>query len=414
MSDVDDSVRAATRAVAETMLPELPAIGRETAEAVSGAMPELAQPQVVNMVLTASHANSAAVLDALLRSVRLDEMAPSPEVILATRGLVRANISQTSLVRGYQVGTAHWCDRWSRTVELNCADPALALRVARHGTAFLLAWLQVITERLVGEFRDEAEQVMREGSMARLAEVRRVLTDDDIDVVAMSQRLGYDLRGHHVAVVLHRTGEAETAMEATSRTLAGALTSSWPLVVQAEADTVWCWIPTRADCALPPPGASMSGGQGRPGKGLDGFRQSHRQAREALRIALLREPPTDHVLHFDDIELVALCSGDQEAYRTFVDTELGALAADDPHTQRLRTTLQAFYEANSNFRATAARLGLHHNTIRYRLDQAAELLGRPTTERRLQLELALHLHASPQNLARNQGHGPSRAGPGDR
>ncbi|MFE4002458.1 helix-turn-helix domain-containing protein [Nocardioides sp. YIM B13467] len=41
---------------------------------------------------------------------------------------------------------------------------------------------------------------------------------------------------------------------------------------------------------------------------------------------------------------------------------------------------------HSNFGATAARLGLHHNTIRYRLDQIAELLGRPPTERRLQLE----------------------------
>jgi hypothetical protein len=36
-------------------------------------------------------------------------------------------------------------------------------------------------------------------------------------------------------------------------------------------------------------------------------------------------------------------------------------------------------------------MGLHHNTVRYRLDRAEALLGRPPSEERFKLELALHL-----------------------
>jgi PucR-like helix-turn-helix protein len=39
----------------------------------------------------------------------------------------------------------------------------------------------------------------------------------------------------------------------------------------------------------------------------------------------------------------------------------------------------------------AAEMGLHHNSVRYRLDRATDLLGRSPDQDRLQLELALHL-----------------------
>jgi DNA-binding PucR family transcriptional regulator len=70
---------------------------------------------------------------------------------------------------------------------------------------------------------------------------------------------------------------------------------------------------------------------------------------------------------------------------------LGPLGADTDDARRLRETLEAFFEANSNFRATAARLGIHHNTVRYRLEQIERLLDRPIGQQRLHLELALHL-----------------------
>jgi DNA-binding PucR family transcriptional regulator len=97
------------------------------------------------------------------------------------------------------------------------------------------------------------------------------------------------------------------------------------------------------------------------------------------------------VTHFDDVELAALCSKDVVACQAFIADTLGPLASDSSEIRRLRATLETFFALNSNYRATAARLGVHHNTVRYRLERARALLGRAPEDDRLQLEIALHL-----------------------
>jgi DNA-binding PucR family transcriptional regulator len=75
---------------------------------------------------------------------------------------------------------------------------------------------------------------------------------------------------------------------------------------------------------------------------------------------------------------------------TFVRRELGGLAPDDGEdaaAERLRATVLAYLESGMD--GAAARLAVHRNTVRYRLHQAEALLGRPVTERRRELELAL-------------------------
>ena len=91
------------------------------------------------------------------------------------------------------------------------------------------------------------------------------------------------------------------------------------------------------------------------------------------------------------VELAALCARDVEACRRFVRSNLGPLAVADDQSRRLLATLQAFFREGSNYRATARRLGVHHNTVVYRVAQAEELLGHPLAEGRIQLELALEL-----------------------
>jgi DNA-binding PucR family transcriptional regulator len=77
--------------------------------------------------------------------------------------------------------------------------------------------------------------------------------------------------------------------------------------------------------------------------------------------------------------------------RRFVDRELGALAADDDTARRLAATVGVYLEQQCSGTATAKRLGLHENTIRYRVRQAEQLLGRPVDERTLELRVALAL-----------------------
>ncbi|WP_241004450.1 helix-turn-helix domain-containing protein [Conexibacter sp. SYSU D00693] len=54
-------------------------------------------------------------------------------------------------------------------------------------------------------------------------------------------------------------------------------------------------------------------------------------------------------------------------------------------------TLRVYLEEGSSHAAAARRLGVHTNTISYRVQKAAGLLGRPVDSRRLETSAALML-----------------------
>jgi DNA-binding PucR family transcriptional regulator len=98
-----------------------------------------------------------------------------------------------------------------------------------------------------------------------------------------------------------------------------------------------------------------------------------------------------------------------------VSLELGPLADDDEQAARLRETLAAFLAEGGRWRATAARLGLHENTVLGRVRRIEALLGRRCTARRFELEAALRLRREldvdfPQTSAAAlwNGHGDTR------
>ncbi len=315
------------------------------------------------------------------------------EVILATRGLVQNGLSEEDVMTGYRVGTAFWCESWANAVDEHCPDPSLSVRVVSYGTSFALGWLEVISGQVSVEYRDEAERLAREGSLARAAYVRKALTEDDFDVRAGSRDLGYDIAGRHVALVLSRYEDShnDAPLDSIARALASEVTSLMPLIVRMDLDTTLCWIPIHEALVMTAPKAAVIVGQGRPAFGLEGFRRSHREACEAVRVAALAGGPAGTLTRFDDIELAALCSKDAASCHAFVAEKLGQMAADNSEARRLRETLGAFFALNSNYRATAVRLGVHHNTVRYRLERASVLLGHAPEDDRLSLELALHL-----------------------
>jgi sugar diacid utilization regulator len=59
---------------------------------------------------------------------------------------------------------------------------------------------------------------------------------------------------------------------------------------------------------------------------------------------------------------------------------LGPLAADTEPAARLRETLQVFLAEKGSYLATAERLHLHENAVKYRVDKAlGNAAGRSTT-----------------------------------
>lgn len=80
------------------------------------------------------------------------------------------------------------------------------------------------------------------------------------------------------------------------------------------------------------------------------------------------------------------------ALESFVRSVLGPLVTRDlERASDLVSSVGAYIEAGGRWEAGAAALGVHRHTLRYRVRQAEELLGRDLTvaENRLELWLAL-------------------------
>jgi DNA-binding PucR family transcriptional regulator len=122
-----------------------------------------------------------------------------------------------------------------------------------------------------------------------------------------------------------------------------------------------------------------------------GFRSSHEEAMHARRVASLVQRRPGTVTAYEAVALAALVTENVDHARAFVARELGALAGTDDTTARLAATLRVFLEEGKSPVRTARRLGIHQNTVVYRVKQAAELLGRDPDVRSVETQVALAL-----------------------
>jgi DNA-binding PucR family transcriptional regulator len=135
--------------------------------------------------------------------------------------------------------------------------------------------------------------------------------------------------------------------------------------------------------------------------GIDGFVQAHDDAVQTAGVIRERESPSNRpIAHYEQFELIALLSRDPDARNRFVQRLLGPLATDTKAADQARQTLRVFLACGSSPSRAAKRLGVHRNTISYRLNALENLIpsaDTPDTDwtaqatRRLELELALRI-----------------------
>ena len=235
--------------------------------------------------------------------------------------------------------------------------------------------------------------------------MRALLAGGVADPAAVSLRLGYELERFHVGYVVwseeagERPGDASAlfaAMERPAAAVAESLGAGPPLTV-AEGRHLACWAgrrerPELSRLRLPRrAGRGLSVAAGTPAHGVDGFVLSHREALLARRVVQLRGEGAGARAAFPELALESLLLDDPEAARRFAARELGPLAAPDDATLRLASTLAIFLEEGGSFVRAARRLGVHANTVAYRVRRAESLLGHPLAERQLELRVALRL-----------------------
>jgi DNA-binding PucR family transcriptional regulator len=382
-----DDAKAFADALTEAIYAEIPELGAGGDEQ---AKEELRRSAEANIELAFR----------MLAEGRAAQPADTPQQALDhARSLVRRGASLAVVLRAYRLGHALAWERLAEAIVEAVApadQPPLLARSSRH----LFGYIDAICDRIVDEHEAERARWVRSAAAARTDTVGAILDSRPVDRDAASRTLGYELRRHHVGLLLWRDAGPDDVggLEEAAGALVSAAGFDDPLLLPV-GTLLWGWVGTRdvpgedamealRTTRLPP---QVHAAIGEPAADVDGFRETHREALHAHRVACLAGRRGGSVIRYRSVELEALLAADLPRARRFVARELGALAAADDATTRLRVTLQIFLEENASNVRAARRLGIHQNTVAYRVTRAEELLGRPATQQRLRLQVALQL-----------------------
>lgn len=353
-------------------------------------VPEFAEfggPELWKAVRDSCLANLETGLAALADDRRVPEQVPvdARELALVT---ARLGLPLGGLLRTYRIGHSLVWTEMFELLEGEALDAGVRRNAIESASAYLFEHVDRVSAMVTEEYTAERDRFLRSREQRRTQLVRDVLDGADPDPAGATGTLDYDLRLQHLALVV---SAADT--EAAVRSLARELDAPHRLVVVLAGDTAWGWLGRTREFALPERLPAVAGARisfGEPAPGVAGFRISHRQARDAHRVAL-RSGSCEQPVRYDDVALESLAAGDEDRAAVFVARELRGIDGDDARSQRLRATLRAYFAAGQNASSAAAVLGVHEHTVAYRLRTIEAALGRPVTTRRAELETALRL-----------------------
>jgi len=380
-------------------------ISATLADTVHEHLPELDE-DMRPWTLQAARANIGLIVTMMREGDDPRSVQPPPEAIGYTKEYVVRGLELSLMQRAYRAAQGVFGGIILEQLRVVTDDADLLAEAMAFFNAWIFAYVEAIERRLTDVYISEHEQWVRGAAAVRAAEVRALLSGATaVDIAAVSLRLGYELDRCHVGFVVwseedgEQPGDAGDLFERMERlavAVAKSLGAGPPLTV-AEGRHLACWAGTGSEpdlslLRLPRTGArGLSVAAGTPAQGVEGFVLTHREALLARRVARLRGRTTSAFATYPDLALETLLTEDPEAARRFATRELGPLAAPGDATIRLAATVEIFLEENSSYVGAGRRLGIHANTVAYRVHRAESLLGRPLTERQLELRVALRL-----------------------
>jgi DNA-binding PucR family transcriptional regulator len=371
-------------------------------------IPELRGDARLMELLGASVAgNVDTVLHALRYDIAVERIEAPTTALEYARRLAQQGVPVNALVRAYRLGQRQMNELvFAELRAIDIPEP-MRVPVIEAITATLFEYIDWMSQQVVAIYEEERERWLENQNSLRALRVREVLAaNKSIDVDAATNSIRYPLRWHHLGLVMWypETGSEGDQLARLQRYLrelgesAGAAAS--PLFIAADRSCGWGWLPYRAAVADAPAKVrqftlarpdSPSVAIGTMADGVEGFRQSHRQAETARRVALIAKRPEPTVISATDpgLSVVARLGGDVADTRDWVASVLGDLAADNENDGRLRETLRLFLACGSSYKVAAEELNLHFNSVKYRVGRAVARRGREISSDRLDVELAL-------------------------
>jgi DNA-binding PucR family transcriptional regulator len=325
------------------------------------------------------------------------------------RRIAQLGLPVNVLVRIYRLGQRRFTHLAFGELQRIDVPPDARVTIVERITETLFAYVDWMSQQVVEVYEEERERWLETRNSVRALRVRELLAGrQSVDIDSAIAAIRYPLRWHHVALVVWypaATGEADelARMQRFVRELGVAVQAgAAPLFIATDRSTGWAWLSFQ----VAPDGIvaavrefslqhrdSPSVAIGSPAAGVKGFRRSHDQAVAVRSVVLARKAAKPTVVADSDpgLAAAALVCGNIENARAWVAEVLGDLAADTDNDARLRETFRVFLNGGASYTLAADELTLHFNTVKYRVGRALARRGRPITDDRFDVELALHL-----------------------
>ncbi|WP_280181586.1 PucR family transcriptional regulator [Nocardia farcinica] len=355
------------------------------ATTVSG-LPELAHDETQRTLLYASIAeNTVVLINALQDGTDPSTTAPPPGALAYAKELARKGVSLASLLRAYRIGQAQFTALCLDTASgMEGIDDLTALRVVVGKVA---AFIDHICEEVARDYESEREHLISTRSGLTQHLIQRLLDGTAEDLAATQQALGYELAATHLAVDIalaaNRAADVSALDEARHLLTALAPRSAkiamptgesslctWTAVDTAPPKFVECLRATVESSTLP-----VQVVVGLPAPGVEGFRRTYRQAARLRALSSTADPPPPKIVSFTEIAPIAMLADDLDELTAFVTATLGPLAVDTVRTAELRETMRIYLSCHRSPAATAEKMSMHRNTVRYRIQQVTEEFG---------------------------------------
>ena len=315
------------------------------------------------------------------------------ETLGIARDIVRRGLDDATLITyrtGQNVAWRHWMD----TVFGLTSDPDDLRELLDVSARSIFTFVDDTVAGVRAQMDREREELTGGTHAERLEVVNLILEGAPITSRRASTRLNYELARRHTAAILWTDGTPdEGRLDGAAEAFARAAGGHRPFTVVSGATSLWAWVATDRDPDLAELRAALADlpgvrvALGPTEAGMEGFRRSHLDALATQRL-LHRMPPELTIATYDDVQVVALTTQDEERASEFVARILGEFATADAE---LRETLRVYVHEGFSASRTARALFMHRNTIINRVDRAQAMLPVPLEQNGLEVGLALEI-----------------------
>lgn len=310
----------------------------------------------------------ASNLRVTLRGVA-ERRGPTPEEITGRRPLggrrAVQGIGVDALIQAYHIG---FRELWAALVAaVPPGDPAIATQLLGAATT-VWQWTHEATAAIAAQHAEtiHTAEARALGARQRFLELLLIGDPGRPEAEVLARSLGFDPAAcFQVTVLRNETGDLDAVLlqrrlEAAPGHHAVVVRGASAVVLSQEADAAVVAEAARQVV----PSATIACGAVRPG--LGGARTSLEDAERTLPITAAAT-----TARFEDVWLWATVGGAHGRLELFL-APGRRVAAEHPH---LAEAVEAFATARFSVSEAARRLGLHANTVAYRLDRWAELTG---------------------------------------